>query len=72
MKKQFRLTPLTAIRLKCLDCSGNSAKEIRFCTIDDCPLYIYRFGKNPKRKGIGGSDKLRTQKKLLQQNRKVD
>lgn len=48
-----RLTPLKAIRLKCLDCSAGSAHEVRGCHISDCPLHPYRFGKNPKRAGIG-------------------
>ena len=46
-------TPLKAIRAKCLDCSGGQSKEVRACQPVDCPLYPYRFGKNPKRLGIG-------------------
>jgi len=49
-----RLTPLKAIRLKCLDCMSNHPKEVRLCQSEECPLYFYRFGKNPLRKGIGG------------------
>jgi len=48
-----KLTPLRAIRKKCLDCMAGSAKEVRLCSMDDCPLYLYRFGRNPSRKGIG-------------------
>ena len=48
------MTPLKAIRAKCLECSAGSAKEVRVCPIPDCALYQYRFGHNPKRKGIGG------------------
>ena len=47
------LTPLKAIRAKCVDCSGGSRSEVRDCTIVSCPLYVYRHGTNPKRKGIG-------------------
>jgi hypothetical protein len=47
------LTPLNAIRTKCLDCSGEVKKEVEICVIPDCPLYPYRMGHNPKRKGIG-------------------
>jgi len=47
------LTPLRAIKLYCLECSGGSIKERRLCPIKDCPLYPYRFGHNPKRKGLG-------------------
>ena len=48
-----RLTPVKAIRAKCLDCCCGQPKEVRLCVIPDCPLYNYRFGKNPNRKGIG-------------------
>jgi hypothetical protein len=44
------LTPLKAIRAKCLDCSAGSAHEAKLCAIPACPLYAYRFGKNPFRK----------------------
>ncbi len=53
--KKNRLTPLRAIRKECLDCSGFQPKEVRLCPATDCPLYPYRFGTNPTRKGIGGS-----------------
>lgn len=52
--KEVDLTPVKAIRLKCLDCSGFQAAEVRQCPVTDCPLYPYRMGKNPSRKGIGG------------------
>lgn len=48
-----KLTPLRAIRAKCIDCMAGSAKEVRLCPSEDCPLYLYRFGRNPRRKGIG-------------------
>ncbi len=41
------MTPMKAIRAKCLDCCGTS-HEVRLCTIEKCPLYPYRFGKRPK------------------------
>lgn len=46
------LTPVKSIRKHCLDCSGGSVSEVRNCVLTDCPLYSYRFGKNPNRKGI--------------------
>ena len=45
------LTPIKAIRARCLDCCCGSAKEVELCHIPDCSLYPYRFGKNPKLKG---------------------
>ena len=46
-------TPLRAIRTYCLECSAWSPKEAKTCPMELCPLYLYRFGKNPKRSGIG-------------------
>ncbi|MCU0666909.1 MAG: hypothetical protein MUF05_07440 [Candidatus Omnitrophica bacterium] len=57
-----RLTPVKAIRAKCLDCSAGQPSEIRNCLIEDCPLYFYRFGKNPNRVGIGKKIGLISQK----------
>lgn len=44
------MTPMKAIRARCLDCSGGSSKEVRSCTISDCPLYEYRLGHRPQQK----------------------
>jgi hypothetical protein len=46
------LTPLKSIRAYCLECSNQQPKEVRECPIKNCPLYEYRYGTNPKRKGI--------------------
>ena len=43
-----RLTPVKAIRAKCLDCMGGSSKEVKRCNIPDCSLFSYRLGKRPK------------------------
>lgn len=45
----MKLTPMTAIRRKCLDCCNNSSKEVRLCPIKDCPLYYYRLGTKPQK-----------------------
>lgn len=42
-------TPLGAIRENCLYCSGGSAHEVKLCQVTKCPLYEWRFGKNPYR-----------------------
>lgn len=41
-------TPLGGIRIKCLDCSSESYKEVELCPIQDCGLYPFRFGAMPK------------------------
>lgn len=44
--EEEKLTPLKAIRAKCLDCCCGSTHEVKLCPADDCPLHEYRFGKN--------------------------
>jgi len=34
----------TAIRQKCLNCSGYSSADVTSCTLTDCSLYAYRSG----------------------------
>ena len=48
------LSPLKSIRAKCLDCMCNQPQEVRLCPSENCPLWPYRMGHNPSRKGIGG------------------
>jgi len=50
-----KLTPLRAIRKKCLDCSNGSSQEVKLCPIEDCELYQYRMGKNPAYSGRKGN-----------------
>ena len=46
MAKNYK-TPIKAMRAKCLDCSNGSTKELQLCSVLDCPLYPYCFGKKP-------------------------
>ncbi len=50
MRKHF--TPIKSIRAYCIKCQGGSPKLVRLCLDLQCPLYLYRMGKNPHRKGI--------------------
>lgn len=43
-----KLTPLKAIRAKCIDCSGFQMKEVRNCQHADCSLYSLRMGKGSR------------------------
>ncbi len=43
-----KLTRKKAIRLKCLDCMAGQVKEVRLCLSRDCPLWIFRMGKEIK------------------------
>lgn len=42
------LTPIKAIRAKCLDCCCGQIAEVRLCTVKKCALYPYRMGHRPK------------------------
>ena len=43
-----KLTPVRAIRQKCLDCCNGQSAEVRLCTCKTCPLYGCRMGHRPK------------------------
>ncbi|MCP3964737.1 MAG: hypothetical protein GY718_00065 [Lentisphaerae bacterium] len=48
------LTPLKAIKKKCLDCVCWQSKEVKLCEITLCPLWLFRSGKSGhKRPGAG-------------------
>ena len=42
-----KLTPMKAIRLKCLDCCNWQASEVKLCPIDGCPIHAFRMGHRP-------------------------
>lgn len=44
----MNITPIKAIRAKCLDCTAGQVKEVRLCTVKKCALYPYRMGHRPK------------------------
>lgn len=46
-KKEIK-NPVKAIRAFCLECLG-TYEEIKICSANKCPLYAFRFGKNPYR-----------------------
>lgn len=48
-----KLTPLSAVKAYCRQCSGESPKSVKLCPISNCSLYPYREGHNPARKGVG-------------------
>ena len=57
-------TPLKAIRLQCFECmgwdrrlkdSGKPFDDVKNCTDPMCPLFDFRFGKNPFLKGGPGN-----------------
>ena len=56
---EYKHNPVKAIRDKCIDCMCGQANEVKLCTNDRCPLYPFRFGKNPFRAGHALTDEQR-------------
>jgi hypothetical protein len=46
------MSPLKAIRRKCIECSGENPKEVAECCSTTCLLWPFRFGKNPWKKPL--------------------
>ena len=57
-------SPIRAIRLKCLDCTCGSQKEVEACPIEKCPLWRFRFGKNPFRKPVSEENKAKAAERM--------
>ncbi len=43
------MSPLRALRLRCVDCCTGSVQEVRLCAAVACPSWPFRMGKNPWR-----------------------
>lgn len=46
---ETQLTPLKAIRARCLDCCCGQVSEVRHCAVVNCSLHPYRMGHRPTR-----------------------
>ena len=44
-----RMSAQQALRLRCIDCSGATAAEVRLCTHVQCPAWPFRMGRSPWR-----------------------
>ncbi len=52
----MKITPMKAIRLKCLQCCCGQTKEVRECNVKTCALYVYKSGHRPKGEEITVED----------------
>jgi hypothetical protein len=41
------MSPLKALRARCIDCKAGELSEVRRCAHLDCPAWPYRMGTNP-------------------------
>jgi len=42
-----RMSPLKAIRLRCIDCCAGQMNEVALCPAKACPSWAFRHGVNP-------------------------
>lgn len=54
-----KMTPCQAIAQACRECceeyaASDNVQTPRCCPVQSCPLWPYRLGHNPARKGVGG------------------
>ena len=47
LEKGEYVSPIKAIRAKCLECCNFQSSQVSNCHIDDCILHQFRIGKNP-------------------------
>lgn len=60
-----RVNRSKAIRLKCLDCSGNNMAEVRKCPVTHCPLWRFRMGKEE-------NDELKPVRKKTEKSQEIE
>ena len=72
VNERKRITPLSAIKKKCLDCCCGSAKEVRLCPSTSCPLFLFRTGHVPfsNRRSVTPEERERLVKQLEEARRR--
>ena len=60
-----RMSPLRALRLKCLDCCNGSAQEVRLCVAVDCPSWPFWMGKSPWRRKMDHEERAALRARLV-------
>lgn len=65
-----KMTPLRAIKAKCLDCCCGNVREVALCPATDCPLYAFRKGKGAKRESNLTSEQKKAMRERLHKPQK--
>ena len=73
MQNDNLVSPLRTIRQHCLDCSGTS-NEVKLCSVEQCALWPYRLGHDPRRKKrvLNAMDRENLRARLMKKNLPVD
>lgn len=64
-------SPIKAIRAKCMDCTCGQYREIELCPIKKCPLYPFRYGKNPYHKRASEENKAKVIEHLKEYHQSI-
>ena len=65
------LTPMRAIRKKCLECCAGSSDEVKRCEIYDCALWPLRSGKSGNRKNLTPEQREALSERMKKRHRKL-
>jgi hypothetical protein len=65
------MTPLAALRLRCIDCCGGSVDEVRRCTACACPSWPFRIGIIPWRAPLSDAERDRRRNILARVHKTV-
>ena len=56
---QQSMSPMKALRLRCLDCCAGSTARVRLCVSATCPSWPFRMGRSPWRQPISDATRER-------------
>src|SRR5215471_2662957 len=62
------MSPLQALRARCLDCCGDQEKEVSLCPAVDCPSWPFRMGTDPWRKPASEARREAARRSMVQIN----
>jgi hypothetical protein len=64
------MSPLRALRARCLDCCGQQANEVAACSAVACPSWPFRMGTDPWRKPASEARREAARREMAQINRR--
>ena len=64
------MSPLKALRARCIDCRAGELSEVRRCGHLDCPAWPYRMGTNPWQAPLGSEAQQRHAQAALAEKRR--
>ena len=62
------VSPLQAIRARCLDCCAGQVNEVAVCPVVECPAWPFRMGTNPWRLPVSDARREAARRSMTQIN----